>query len=354
MTGSWIDSVRAKVADQGAAVRVTVIKAEGSTPREAGAAMIVGPRDFEGTIGGGTLEHRALAEARALLAPAEGGEAAAWLRRSQVYPLGPSLGQCCGGSAQLLFERFGAAECETLRGSAAAEAGWLLRPLAAGPAPRLAARPEDLGGDLPRAVRRLAGELLAGDRPSEARMVAGQKKSDDWFLEPLRARRVPLFLYGAGHVGRAVVQALSGLAFEIHWVDTAPERFPDPLAAGVNAIVAADPSVIAAAAPGEAFHVVMTYSHPMDLAICHAVLERNDFAYLGLIGSKTKRARFVRRLQDAGVSEAVVERMICPIGLPGIRGKEPPVIAVSLAADLLQRWQKRAEKPLSDGLKQPA
>ena len=354
MTKSWIESVIAKVVEAGAAVRVTVIKAEGSTPREAGAAMIVAAQDFEGTIGGGTLEHRALAEARDLLPNSKEDKDAGWLRQTKIYPLGPSLGQCCGGSAQLLFERFGAAECLALQNFAASESGLLLRPLASGTAPTLAAHPEDLDAALPRAVRRIGGEMLVGGQLPEARLVAGQKKSDDWFVEPLRARQVPLFLYGAGHVGRAVVQALTGLAFDIHWVDTAPERFPGLKTGAVECISAADPSVIAAAAPANAFHVVMTYSHPMDLAICHAVLEKNDFAYLGLIGSKTKRARFVRRLQDAGISEAVVERMVCPIGLPGIRGKEPAVIAVSLAADLLQRLQKQVEKPLSGSLKRPA
>jgi len=83
--------------------------------------------------------------------------------------------------------------------------------------------------------------------------------------------------------------------------------------------------------------MVMTYSHTLDLAICQAVLDRGQFSYLGVIGSKTKRARFTRRLGDSGISPGMVDKMICPVGLPDLDGKEPSVIAISIAADLLQR-----------------
>ncbi len=180
-------------------------------------------------------------------------------------------------------------------------------------------------------LRRLVREMMSGIRPRGPILAAG------WYAEPLGRELAPLFLYGAGHVGRAVAKLLADLPFEVHWVDTDTERYPDPMPPRVHRLVAADPARAAGYAPAGAWHVVMTFSHAIDLEVCQAVLARGDFAYLGLIASKTKRARFVRRLRDAGLPEAAVARLHAPIGLPGLEGKEPSAIAVSLAADLLLR-----------------
>ena len=100
------------------------------------------------------------------------------------------------------------------------------------------------------------------------------------------------------------------------------------------------PELLVDEAPANAVVLVMTHSHPLDEAICEAVLRRGDFAYLGLIGSATKRARFRQRLREAGIAAPLLDRMICPIGLPGIRSKEPSAIAASVAADLLIRRER--------------
>jgi xanthine dehydrogenase accessory factor len=149
-----------------------------------------------------------------------------------------------------------------------------------------------------------------------------------------------LWLFGAGHVGRAMAHALAPLNFAMTWIDGRAGQLPEPALAGVRQLALAMPELAVDEAPPGAIFLVMTHSHPLDEAICEAVLRREDFSYLGLIGSKTKRARFVKRLADAGVSTASLERLICPIGLTEIRGKEPAAIAASVAADLLLRRER--------------
>jgi xanthine dehydrogenase accessory factor len=154
---------------------------------------------------------------------------------------------------------------------------------------------------------------------------------------PRPAPRFQLQLYGAGHVGRAVARLLAGLPCVVQWVDEREAEFPDEVFPPHIRRVCVEPvQAEVAAAPTGAFHLVLTHSHALDLAITQAILQRGDFAFFGLIGSHTKRARFEARLRERGVDEARLARMVCPIGLPGIAGKEPEVIAVSAVAQLLQ------------------
>lgn len=335
----WLADLEATVAREGPTVRVMVSAHAGSTPRETGTAMLVTSRTVDGTIGGGELEHRAIAEARDLLDDSRTGAGrAAWRRRETSLPLGPALGQCCGGHVRLLFEVVCDAELAALARVApdAGTTGLLARPLADGaPAQRLGDR-HAVPDDWPLAVQRRARDMLAGARPPETCRIHGTQGAVDWLIEPLASGATPLFLYGAGHVGRAVVRVFEDLPFALTWIDTAPDRFPADPPAHVTPVPATRPERIAAAAPDDAMHVVMTFSHARDLAICDAVLSRQNFAWLGLIGSRTKRRRFVARLRQLGHDERRIARMVCPIGLPALAGKEPAVIAVSLAADLLQ------------------
>jgi xanthine dehydrogenase accessory factor len=154
---------------------------------------------------------------------------------------------------------------------------------------------------------------------------------------PAAAPRFSLQLYGAGHVGRAVVRLLADIDCRVQWIDEREGEFPpDPLPPHIDRVcvepVAAE---VAQAAPGTHF-LVLTHSHDLDLALTQAILARGDFAWFGLIGSATKRARFEARLRQRGVDEALLRRMVCPIGLPGITGKEPAVIALAVVAQLLQ------------------
>ncbi|QPH52962.1 xanthine dehydrogenase accessory protein XdhC [Pontivivens ytuae] len=284
-TGFDLDGLRAALAANGAVVRVLVAAHRGSVPRETGIAMLVWADGQSGTIGGGALEFEAAATARAMLS--EGRDVA-----RRAVPLGPALRQCCGGHVELVFERF----------AAVPEAGETF-------------------------VRRIEGD-------ARCPVFGGALLKDGWLSEPVGRAATPLWLYGAGHVGRAVVQVFAELPFVITWVDDAVERFPDPLPDHVAPLLAADPAAAVARAPDDALHIVLTYSHALDLDICHAVLSR-PHAHLGLIGSETKAARFRSRLAALGHDADTIARLHCPIGNRAL-GKAPAAIAVGLAAELLQ------------------
>jgi xanthine dehydrogenase accessory factor len=309
-------SLAAAVARSGRAARVVVAATQGSVPRETGAAMVVTDTETNGTIGGGALEFDAIARARACLASGEDS--------TVRIPLGPGLGQCCGGAVTLVTEVWTAERLNALGPAVVA------RPL-----PGEAARPA------PMAVRRILAAARNGGAMPEVQLVAG------WFVEPVTPPVRPVWIYGAGHVGRAIAAVLAllpGLAVTL--VDDAPARFPDPLGQRITPLVARNPADAVRLAPGDATHLVLTYSHALDLEICHRVLSR-DFAGLGLIGSATKRARFRSRLAQLGHTAAQIDRMRCPIGDPGL-GKHPQAIAVGVAADFLkpdaaaERGEKRA------------
>jgi xanthine dehydrogenase accessory factor len=316
-----------------AGVRITVIETDGSSPRAPGAAMFVTADQTSGTIGGGALEHRAIAKARAML----GAEASLpWLRETEKVPLGPSLGQCCGGAVRLLYEHVGPGagrEVDAPTSSQDAGKGLLVRPLASGVPQRLITSRKDTDG-LPPPVARAVAEILSGLRPRRIALIR------DWLIEPDAELRRRLYLYGAGHVGRAIVQVVAPLGFDIVWVDTSGDRFPQTIPSDIWREIATDPAALAGKAEPGCYHLVMTYAHAIDLAVCHALLQRNDFAFLGLIGSLTKRSRFLSRLRQAGIPDAALQRLTCPIGIEGISGKEPAVIAVATAAQLIQLMER--------------
>ncbi len=311
-------------------IRVTIIQAQGSTPREAGAAMNVSASTISGTIGGGALEFDAIDHARSLL---DKDSAARWLRDAKAYPLGPSLGQCCGGHMRLLFEYIGEEEAELISRHDSSDCGYWARPVRTGLAPQYL-------------VDGSASRLLPGPDYEKFKSAVREEKSgcalikvDDegsWFLESTHENKLSIYLYGAGHVAREVVRVFEGLPAQIVWIDTDETRFPTEMPPNVNRIIAVSPHEAANYAPSEAFHVVMSYSHPIDLDICHAVLKRGDFRFLGLIGSKTKKARFHKRLRELGVEEETLSRLTCPIGAGGPTGKAPAVIAISVAAEILR------------------
>jgi xanthine dehydrogenase accessory factor len=235
-------------------VIVTVLGARGSTPRDSGTKMVVEATEFSGTIGGGTLEYRALAEARRLLA----NPAAQQLLRN--YPLGEKLGQCCGGSTSLLFECFA----------------------------------------------------------------------------PVMPR---VFLFGAGHVGRALAPLLATLPLRVEWIDDREAVLPRDLPAGVTANDDTDPVAVVRAAPAGSLFVVMTHNHPLDFAIAEAALARGDAAFVGVIGSESKARRFRLRLAHRGLAEERIASLHCPVGLRDVPGKKPAEIAVAVAAQLIAVYQ---------------
>ena len=255
----WLDAGEA-------AVLVEVRDAKGSVPRENGARMLVSLQRAAGTVGGGHLELKAMVQAREMLS--RGDETV----HSVHLPLGPALGQCCGGALTLHFERL---------------------------------QPRHL---------------------------------QSW------PEAVPLFhlqLYGAGHVGRAIARVLATLDVQVDWIDEREGEFPLALGSGawpahIRKVIGDGVEGEVRHAPAGAFYLVLTHQHDLDLRITEAILRRGDFGFLGLIGSRTKKQKFIHRFQERGIPAAAIDRMTCPIGLPGITGKEPEVIAVAVVAQLLR------------------
>jgi xanthine dehydrogenase accessory protein XdhC len=255
------------------AVVVSVAAVKGSAPREAGTHMIVTADSSHGTIGGGSLEWEAILRARALLGA--GAE-----RATMSLPLGPELGQCCGGFVSLRLQRADAALC---------------------------------------------AELEA--------------------MEAREREKLPLvLLFGAGHVGKALASALAPLPLRVRWIDGRAGAFPDPAIAGPQVVVSERLLDEVEAAPAGAAYLVLTHSHALDSMICAAALQRGDFAYLGLIGSRTKRAQFERAFRDLEIPQEQIARLVCPIGGGRIRDKRPAVIAALVAAELLQALADAAAK----------
>jgi xanthine dehydrogenase accessory factor len=300
-----LDALRAAVAAHGRVARVVVAEAKGSAPREAGASMLVWDGGQSGTIGGGALEWEAAARARELLV--KGGA------KLDRLALGPALQQCCGGAVTLLTEVWDEAGLAAL----VPEAG-------------LVARAVERDSQLPLAVkRRLQAARGQG-------VTGGPALIQGWMVEPLDRPRQQLWVWGAGHVGRAVVGVLAPMPeLSITWVDTAESRFPEAIPDGVEQIVAADPAALVRFAPEGAEHLILTFSHALDLALCHALLS-HGFARAGLIGSATKWARFRKRLSELGHEPRDIARIDCPIGDPRL-GKHPQAIAISVAAAILGR-----------------
>ena len=295
---------------EGSAALVTLARAQGSSPREAGARMVVRPSGgFHGTIGGGALEWAALSAAQDALGRGRGPAE----RRSLA--LGPELAQCCGGRVDWRIETFDARDLAELLPIAAEESK--------GPA-ILSAR-VGAGG---RVERRLTAPRRGDD------LTASLPDEDGW-TEPLGAAARAVYLFGAGHVGRALALALAPLPFAVCWIDPRREAFPAYAPANVVLIYAPEPVAELANAPDGALVVVMTHDHALDQEIVTEALAAGRFGYVGLIGSKTKRARFLSRMRAAGLTEAMLARLTCPIGVPGIEGKDPAVIAAATAAELL-------------------
>jgi xanthine dehydrogenase accessory factor len=268
----WLDALTQLKVRREAAVLVTVVSASGSTPREAGCKMVVTADRLHGTIGGGHLEFRALELARELLADPVRAAAGPMMH---AFPLGPALGQCCGGAASLLFE-------------------------------------------------------------------------------PVLPPGLEVALFGAGHVGRALVTVLGTLPARVLWIDPRAGEFPAERPGNAEMRVSALPVHEIETLPAGCQVFIMTHSHQLDLELADAALKRADFSIVGLIGSETKRARFVKRLGLRGHGPDAIRRLVCPIGVPGAGGKHPAEIAIAVAAQILQteqaaRMQSAATDAVSSG-----
>ena len=318
---SWLWQALKNLENQTASVLITIVSAKGSTPRGVGTQMLVTKDDIWKTIGGGALEFDLIAKARMMINNPDG----LWQRQLVSIILGSDVGQCCGGVLQVLLEKFSGDEAESLA-KLWAEFGLSSR--------ALDSTESGVGGE---ATPILAHPLCSGS-PLRIHQVNDSPLSEV-FLAPITELRTPLFLYGAGHVSRALMPRLADLGFDIHLVDITEARFPPRLDTSIHKVLAGAPATIARHAPAQAVHIVMTHDHALDEAICLQILARGEFSFLGLIGSATKRARFTRRLRQAGISEAMLSLLVCPIGVSQITGKEPARVALSIAAQLAI-WQQ--------------
>lgn len=264
----WVDAVNDLTAQGEAYVLVTILGVRGSAPRDSGTKMVVTADRSYDTIGGGHLEYKAVEIAHRILA---GGDTQ---QHIEHFPLGPSLGQCCGGSTSLLFE-------------------------------------------------------------------------------PFAASRINIMLFGAGHVGQALAPILSGLPCRLSWVDTREELFPANATNSSNVVkvVSDTPADEVDTMPANSYYIVMTHNHQLDYEICRRVLKREDFGYLGLIGSDTKWKRFQQRFDHRGIAPELVQRINCPVGLSAVPGKRPMEVAVSIAGEIIGLYQRdEPAKPTQQGL----
>ncbi|WP_428034312.1 xanthine dehydrogenase accessory protein XdhC [Amphritea sp.] len=253
MNTAWIRALSRIEADATPAVIITVVEERGSTPRNAGAKMVVSQEQQFDTIGGGHLEYKAIKIARQLLAEQQTQP------RLERFSLGASLGQCCGGATTLLFE-------------------------------------------------------------------------------PMHTASVRITLFGAGHVGRALIPILASLPCKIRWIDSREDEFPEYIPEGVEKVVNEFPVDEVDKQPAGSYFIVMTHNHQLDQELSEAILKRNDFSYFGLIGSLTKRNKFIHRLQAKGFSSEQIERMTCPMGIAAVKGKLPAEIAVSVAGEVISHY----------------
>lgn len=325
---------------------VSVAAIRGSTPREVGAFMLVAPTALSGTIGGGNLEHQVIRRVRAAFAEQTATGAAICPAEIVRFPLGPGLGQCCGGAVEIGFHLLAAPARQALRD--------VFEEILAHPVSdtgRWVTLPVDEG-------------RIAQVDPARAAVLANSFGAARGGMVSLNGRETlclrlddvltPIWIFGAGHVGKAVVQALSPLPFDIHLVDSR-QAYLDGVDPGkVNIYQSDKPEEDIRDIPSGAHVLIMTHNHALDFDICRAALGRDDLGFVGMIGSQTKRARFVRRLADRGLSVHEIARLTCPIGIQGIAGKQPAVIAASVAAQVLsvreaQMAQNQPVETASDG-----
>jgi len=330
----WIEDLCDVTAAGEAAVIVTVAGIRGSAPRETGAKMIVTANTTIGTIGGGQLEHQCTRIAVGMLGSEE-------LPSTRKFPLGAAMGQCCGGVVDVLFEPI-----DTRL------PGWLndLRALHGQRIPAtLVTGIGERAGKFVITAEHIFGpavEILTDSLVERARALPESEpraeRTDDFFLEAIVGSNFNVVVFGAGHVGTALVAALSKLDCNIRWIDSRRNIFHGT-PKNVRPIESADPALEVAAIPAGSFFLVMTHSHALDFDICDRILRRRDAAYCGLIGSQSKRRRFERRFLQQGMSQNVVDSLVCPIGVSGISGKKPAEIAVAVAAELLQARERMSK-----------
>lgn len=311
---NWAAEITAIIQRDGDAILVTLGKSRGSTPRGSGTKMLVGRHETQGTIGGGNLEFMVTEQARKMLAAPDAD------LLYQHYALGPLLSQCCGGTTNVLLEK-----------------------LSQDHFPLLDQISEAVKNKLPYGLVSATGGPVVNKRFISAPQMA--QDGNDEISEWNQNDALPLYMFGAGHVGKAMASVLARLNFDVKWIDSRQDQFPEIVADNVEKILSDDPEYLVSQAPGGTIFLIFTYSHQRDYEITSAVLKRGDFRYCGLIGSKTKRVRFEKYFIKTDGTEKQLKKLTCPIGLSRITGKAPDIIAIAVAAELLAMPHIEQEGP---------
>ena len=293
------------IKSHGKIARVLILKTFGSAPRDEGTTMLIWGSGQFGTIGGGELEYQVTRLAKKIIVDNKGS-------KIKKFSLGPDMGQCCGGAVELLIEILDETKVKFL----SVNDGFFARPVF----------------NDEKSLNVLA--LIKSYRNKSVPIKTLFK--DGWLFEPVTKEKELIWIYGAGHVGTAIANILSQLnQFSVTCIDTSQNRYPDDFPKTVEKLITKNPAKIVKYASPKTHHLILTYSHALDLEICHQLLQQN-FASAGLIGSKTKWARFKKRLNGLGYTFEQINRIICPIGDPSF-GKSPYEIAIGVASLLLDK-----------------
>ena len=293
------------IKSHGKIARVLILKTFGSAPRDEGTTMLIWDSGQFGTIGGGELEYQVTRLAKKIIIDNKGS-------RIKKFSLGPDMGQCCGGAVELLIEILDETKVKFI----SVNDGFFARPVF-------------------KNEKSLNVQALIKSYRNKSVPIKTSFK-DGWLFEPVTKEKELIWIYGAGHVGTAIANILSKLSqFSVTCIDTSQDRYPDNFPKTVEKLITKNPAQIVQYAPSETHHLILTYSHALDLEICHQLLQHN-FATAGLIGSKTKWARFKKRLNELNYTFEQINRIICPIGEPSF-GKSPYEIAIGVASMLLDK-----------------
>tara|TARA_B110000261_G_scaffold152176_1_gene181439 strand:- start:193 stop:1137 length:945 start_codon:yes stop_codon:yes gene_type:complete len=293
------------IKSHGKIARVLILKTFGSAPRDEGTTMLIWDSGQFGTIGGGELEYQVTRLAKKIIIDNKGS-------RIKKFSLGPDMGQCCGGAVELLIEILDETKVKFI----SVDDGFFARPVF-------------------KNEKSLNVQALIKSYRNKSVPIKTSFK-DGWLFEPVTKEKELIWIYGAGHVGTAIANILSKLSqFSVTCIDTSQDRYPNNFPKTVEKLITKNPAQIVQYAPSETHHLILTYSHALDLEICHQLLQHN-FATAGLIGSKTKWARFKKRLNELNYTFEQINRIICPIGEPSF-GKSPYEIAIGVASMLLDK-----------------
>lgn len=317
----WTDFV-AWQADALPTVLVTVVRADGSTPREVGATMLLQFNlqqqwQQSDTIGGGHLEFQAINIAKAMLKDTD-----TCVRRIERFNLSARLGQCCGGVVWLLFEKISPAEIAS--DLSASLQAWRA------------------GQRIWRTVsHQYASTWQIAETEQQLNFEFHSTSHEEWqFGQQIKPYAMQVLICGAGHVGEAIVRYLLPIGVRVKWIDQRDDVFPLDLLEQVQCLTTDTLDAEIEHFDRSGAILILTHDHQLDLQLCFTALKptAKPFAYVGMIGSKSKRAIFEKRMQIRGYTPETLQRLVCPIGIEGISSKQPAMIAIAVVAQLLQAF----------------